>query len=61
MVGQHGDPGRGAEPDRGRGWMNYVYDPKDQAQIEAYVNYVTPVNGDKEILLKRTRRSPTTS
>ena len=34
-----------AEPDRRRGFMNYVYDPKNQAQIEAYVNYVTPVEG----------------
>ena len=33
-------------------FMNYVYDPKNQAQIEAYVNYVSPVAGTKEILLK---------
>ena len=33
--------------------MNYVYDPKNQAQIEEYVNYVSPVNGTKEILLKQ--------
>lgn len=31
-------------------FMNYVYDPEVQARIAAYVNYVTPVNGVKEIL-----------
>ena len=34
-------------------WMNYVYDPKVQADIAEYVNYVTPVSGVKEILAKR--------
>jgi spermidine/putrescine transport system substrate-binding protein len=33
--------------------MNYVYDPNHQAQIEEYVNYVSPVAGTKEILLKQ--------
>jgi spermidine/putrescine transport system substrate-binding protein len=33
--------------------MNYVYDPKVQADIAEYVNYVTPVSGVKEILAKR--------
>ena len=33
-------------------FMNYVYDPVHQAQIEAYVNYVSPVAGTKEVLLK---------
>ena len=28
--------------------MNYVYDPKNQAQIEDYVNYVSPVAGTKD-------------
>jgi spermidine/putrescine transport system substrate-binding protein len=32
--------------------MNYVYDPKNQAQIAAWVNYVTPVAGVKEIFEK---------
>ena len=27
--------------------MNYVYDPEVAAQIAAYVNYVTPVEGDE--------------
>ncbi|HEX3243697.1 MAG TPA: spermidine/putrescine ABC transporter substrate-binding protein [Solirubrobacterales bacterium] len=34
-------------------WMNYVYDPKVQADIAEYVNYVTPVKGVKAILRKR--------
>lgn len=33
-------------------FMNYVYDPEVQAKIAAYVNYVTPVNGTKEVLAK---------
>ena len=33
--------------------MNYVYDPKVQANIAEYVNYVTPVEGVKQILAKR--------
>jgi spermidine/putrescine transport system substrate-binding protein len=34
-------------------WMNYVYDPKVQADIAEWVNYVTPVKGVQEILRKR--------
>jgi spermidine/putrescine transport system substrate-binding protein len=31
-------------------FMNFVYDPKVAAQIEAYVNYICPVEGaDEEI------------
>lgn len=33
-------------------FMNYVYEPKNQAQITEYVNYVSPVKGVKEILTK---------
>ncbi len=33
-------------------WINYTYDPVHEAQIEAYVNYVSPVEGVKPILLK---------
>jgi len=29
-------------------FMNFVYDPKIAAQIEAYVNYICPVQGGKE-------------
>ncbi len=34
------------------GFMNYVYDPKVQAKITAYVNYVSPVKGVKQVLQK---------
>src|SRR5919202_2539860 len=33
-------------------WMNYVYDPQVAARIAAYVNYVTPVVGAKQVLAK---------
>ena len=33
--------------------MDFVYDPEIQAEITAYVNYVPPVKGTKEILLKK--------
>jgi len=34
-------------------FMNYVYNPEVQANIAAYVNYVTPVKGVQPILAKR--------
>jgi spermidine/putrescine transport system substrate-binding protein len=34
-------------------YMNYVYDPKIAAQIEDYVNYICPVVGAKNVLLKQ--------
>ena len=34
-------------------WINSTYDPANEAQIEAYVNYVSPVEGVKPILLKQ--------
>jgi spermidine/putrescine transport system substrate-binding protein len=33
-------------------FMNYVYEPENQAQIVEYVNYISPVSGVKEILAK---------
>jgi spermidine/putrescine transport system substrate-binding protein len=33
-------------------YMNFVYDPKIQALIEAYVNYICPVKGAKQEMLK---------
>jgi spermidine/putrescine transport system substrate-binding protein len=33
-------------------YMNYVYEPKVQAPITAYINYVTPVDGVKEVFEK---------
>ena len=40
-------------PQAAQALINYVYDPKVQADIAEYVNYVTPVKGVKEILAKR--------
>jgi spermidine/putrescine transport system substrate-binding protein len=40
-------------PAAAEAWMNYVYDPKVQADIAEYVSYVTPVAGVKQILAKR--------
>jgi spermidine/putrescine transport system substrate-binding protein len=40
-------------PGTAQAFMNYVYDPKNQAQIAQYVNYVTPVEGTKEILAEK--------
>jgi spermidine/putrescine transport system substrate-binding protein len=40
-------------PAAAEAWMNDVYDPKVQADIAEYVNYVTPVKGVKPILAKR--------
>jgi spermidine/putrescine transport system substrate-binding protein len=34
-------------------YMNFVYDPKIAAQIEDYVNYICPVKGAREVLLKQ--------
>ena len=34
-------------------FMNFVYEPKVQADIAAFVNYVTPVDNVKEILARR--------
>lgn len=34
-------------------FINFVYDPEVQADIAEWVNYVTPVQGVKEILRKR--------
>jgi spermidine/putrescine transport system substrate-binding protein len=33
-------------------WMNYVYEPQNQAQITAYNSYVQPVDGVQEIFEK---------
>ncbi len=39
-------------PDAAYAFMNYVYDPKNQAQIAAYNSYTTPVTGVQEIFKK---------
>jgi spermidine/putrescine transport system substrate-binding protein len=40
-------------PTAAEAWMNFVYEPEVQANIAEYVNYVTPVEGVKQILAKR--------
>ena len=40
-------------PQAAQAFINYVYDPKVQADIAEWVNYVTPVRGVKAILAKR--------
>jgi len=40
-------------PTAAEAWMNYVYDPKNQAQITDYNYYVSPVEGVKELLQKQ--------
>jgi spermidine/putrescine transport system substrate-binding protein len=49
MVIPVGAPNPGAA----EAWMNYTYDPKHEAQIEDYVNYVSPVVGAQQVLLKQ--------
>jgi spermidine/putrescine transport system substrate-binding protein len=39
-------------PTAAEAWINSTYDPKNEARIEASVNYVSPVEGVKPILLK---------
>ena len=39
-------------PTAAEAWMNYVYVPQNQAKIAEYVNYVTPVEGVKQIFEK---------
>jgi spermidine/putrescine transport system substrate-binding protein len=34
-------------------FMNYVYEPENMAQIVEWVNYISPVNGVREILTKK--------
>ena len=58
LVDEHGDPGRRPEPGRPpQALMNYVYDPKVQADIAEWVNYVTPVKGVKAILAQARPRA----
>jgi spermidine/putrescine transport system substrate-binding protein len=41
------------EPYTAEKFMDFVYEPEVQADITAYVNYICPVNGVKEILSER--------
>jgi spermidine/putrescine transport system substrate-binding protein len=46
-------PPKVAHPYAAETMMNYVYDPEVAAVIAEYVNYLSPVDGVKEILLKK--------
>src|SRR3954447_10400740 len=46
-------PAGAPNPAAAEAWINFVYEPKVQADIAEYVNYVTPVKGVKRILAKR--------
>jgi spermidine/putrescine transport system substrate-binding protein len=45
-------PAKAAHPYAAETMMNYVYDPQVAAKIAAYVNYLSPVKGAQQILLK---------
>jgi spermidine/putrescine transport system substrate-binding protein len=40
-------------PTAAEAFMNYVYEPEVQANIPEYVNYVTPVEGVKQVFEKK--------
>lgn len=46
-------PAGAPNPEAAQALMNYVYDPRVQADIAQWVNYVTPVAGVKRIIRKR--------
>jgi spermidine/putrescine transport system substrate-binding protein len=46
-------PQKSEHPYAAETMMNYVYDPQVAATIAAYVNYIPPVKGVKEILAKK--------
>src|SRR3712207_1437713 len=45
-------PGQAQNVANAHAFMNYVYDPAVAAQIAAWVNYITPVDGVKEEIAK---------
>jgi spermidine/putrescine transport system substrate-binding protein len=49
MVNPIGAP----NPTAAEAFMDFVYEPEVQANIAEYVNYVTPVEGVKQVLAKR--------
>ena len=52
LDGQHGHPEGLAEQGSWREhWIDFYYDPKNAAAIEAYVNYVCPVVGARDVML----------
>ena len=46
-------PKNASHPYNAHLWMNFYYQPEIAAMVEDYVNYVCPVNGAKDVLLKQ--------
>ena len=46
-------PKNASHPYNAHLWMNFYYQPEIAAMVEDYVNYVCPVNGAKDALLKK--------
>jgi spermidine/putrescine transport system substrate-binding protein len=45
-------PAKAEHPYAAETFMNYVYEPEVAAKLSAYINYLSPVKGVKEILLQ---------
>jgi spermidine/putrescine transport system substrate-binding protein len=45
-------PAKAPNPYNAHLWMNFYYQPDIAAMVEDYVNYICPVNGAKEALMK---------
>jgi spermidine/putrescine transport system substrate-binding protein len=46
-------PKNAANPQNAHAWMNFYYDPKIAAEVEAWVNYICPIKGAKEALIAK--------
>lgn len=44
------EPSRAARSTCANGVINYYYDPAVMAQVAAWVNYISPITGTKEII-----------
>jgi spermidine/putrescine transport system substrate-binding protein len=45
-------PNNAQHPANAEAWMNYYYDPKVAAELAAWVNYICPVDGAQEEMMK---------
>jgi spermidine/putrescine transport system substrate-binding protein len=46
-------PKNAANPQNAHAWMNFYYQPDIAAMVEDWVNYICPINGAKDVLLKQ--------
>jgi spermidine/putrescine transport system substrate-binding protein len=44
-------PKNAAHPQNAHAWMNFYYDPKIAAEVEAWVNYICPIKGAEEAMI----------